>query len=36
LGHYSTRYNGYDEFKSEAETVFKNVLLSKDGKSFEF
>jgi ribonuclease Z len=36
LGHYSTRYNGYDEFKSEAETVFENVLLSKDGKSFEF
>jgi len=36
LGHYSTRYNGYDEFKSEAQTVFKNVLLSKDGKSFEF
>ncbi len=36
LGHYSTRYNGYDEFKSEAETVFENVLLAKDGKSFEF
>jgi len=36
LGHYSTRYNGYDEFKSEAQTVFDNVLLSKDGKSFEF
>jgi ribonuclease Z len=36
LGHYSTRYNGYDEFKSEAQTVFENVLLSKDGKSFEF
>lgn len=36
LGHYSTRYNGYHEFKSEAETVFENVLLAKDGKSFEF
>ncbi|EDP70055.1 ribonuclease Z [Flavobacteriales bacterium ALC-1] len=36
LGHYSTRYNGYDEFKSEAETIFKNVHLAKDGKSFEF
>lgn len=36
LGHYSTRYNGYDEFKLEAQTVFKNVLLAKDGKSFEF
>lgn len=36
LGHFSTRYNGYDEFKSEAETVFDNVLLAKDGKTFEF
>ncbi len=36
LGHYSTRYNGYDKFKSEAKTVFDNVLLAKDGKSFEF
>lgn len=36
LGHYSTRYNGYNEFKSEAETVFENVLLSKDGKTFNF
>jgi len=36
LGHFSTRYNGYDEFKTEAETIFKNVLLAKDGKSFEF
>ncbi|WP_407556865.1 ribonuclease Z [Winogradskyella sp. 4-2091] len=36
LGHYSTRYNDYNLFKMEAETVFDNVLLSKDGKSFEF
>ena len=36
LGHYSTRYNGYNEFKTEAQTVFDNVLLAKDGKSFEF
>jgi ribonuclease Z len=36
LGHYSTRYNGYDEFKSEAQVVFQNVRLAKDGKSFEF
>ena len=36
LGHYSTRYNDYNEFKSEAKTVFENVLLSKDGKSFNF
>ncbi|WP_299124787.1 ribonuclease Z [uncultured Winogradskyella sp.] len=36
LGHFSTRYNGYDDFKSEAETVFDNVLLAKDGKTFDF
>lgn len=36
LGHYSTRYNGYSEFKSEAETVFENVLLAQDGKVFNF
>jgi ribonuclease Z len=36
LGHYSTRYNDYNMFKSEAQTVFENTLLSKDGKSFEF
>ena len=36
LGHYSTRYNSYKEFKSEAKMVFENVLLSKDGKAFNF
>jgi ribonuclease Z len=36
LGHYSTRYDSYDGFETEAKTVFDNVLLSKDGKSFEF
>lgn len=36
LGHYSTRYNGYQEFKTEAQTVFEDVLLAKDGKTFEF
>ncbi|MEN8886142.1 MAG: ribonuclease Z [Winogradskyella sp.] len=36
LGHYSTRYDGYTAFKTEAQTVFENVLLAKDGKSFEF
>lgn len=36
LGHFSTRYNGYEEFKSEAKEEFENVLLAKDGKSFEF
>jgi ribonuclease Z len=36
LGHYSTRYDSYHEFETEAKTVFDNVLLSQDGKSFEF
>ena len=36
LGHYSTRYNSIDLFKSEAETIFKEVLLADDGKIFEF
>lgn len=36
LGHYSTRYDSIQLFKEEAETVFKNVLLADDGKSFEF
>ncbi|MFC0604797.1 ribonuclease Z [Winogradskyella pulchriflava] len=36
LGHFSTRYNGYDEFKSQAQEVFNNVLLAKDGEVFKF
>ncbi|MBF4518409.1 ribonuclease Z [Flavobacterium sp. ANB] len=36
LGHYSTRYDGIETFKTEAETVFPNVLLGDDGVSFEF
>ncbi|MBB1193369.1 ribonuclease Z [Flavobacterium sp. SOK18b] len=36
LGHYSTRYESIEMFKQEAETVFPNVLLGDDGKSFEF
>ena len=36
LGHYSTRYDSINLFKEEAETVFKEVLLADDGKSFEF
>ena len=36
LGHFSTRYNDYSEFKSEAKEVFNNVCLAEDGKSFEF
>ncbi len=36
LGHYSTRYDNIGLFKEEAETVFKDVLLADDGKSFDF
>lgn len=36
LGHYSTRYEQIAFFKEEAETIFPNVLLSDDGKVFEF
>src|SRR5690606_20238635 len=36
LGHYSTRYEGLNAFKEEAEEVFNNVALSEDGKVFEF
>lgn len=35
LGHYSTRYDSIDLFKEEAETVFPNVLLAEDGKTFD-
>ena len=36
LGHYSTRYDDLNLFKEEAQTIFKNVHLAKDGKSFTF
>lgn len=36
LGHYSTRYENIEMFKTEAQTIFENVLLANDGKSFEF
>jgi len=35
LGHYSTRYDTISLFKDEAETIFPNVLLADDGKSFD-
>ena len=35
LGHYSTRYDGIEPFKKEAEEVFPNVLLADDGVSFD-
>jgi ribonuclease Z len=36
LGHYSTRYENIKLFKEEAQTIFNQVLLADDGKSFEF
>nr|WP_315171981.1 ribonuclease Z [uncultured Flavobacterium sp.] len=35
LGHYSTRYENIDLFKDEALSIFSNVLLADDGKTFE-
>ena len=36
LGHYSTRYKSIELFKEEATTVFSNVLLTDDGRTFDF
>ncbi len=36
LGHYSTRYKSIELFKEEATTIFSNVLLADDGRTFEF
>lgn len=36
LGHYSTRYDGLEDFKKEAEKIFPNVELAEDGKAFKF
>ncbi|WP_418512060.1 ribonuclease Z [Corallibacter sp.] len=35
LGHYSTRYDDLKAFKTEAESVFNDVELAKDGKTIE-
>ena len=36
LGHYSTRYKSIELFKEEATTIFSNVLLADDGRTFDF
>ncbi len=36
LGHYSTRYDNLQDFKTEAQTIFKSVKLAGDGKRFNF
>lgn len=33
LGHYSTRYDSLELFKTEASEIFKNVELAEDGKT---
>ena len=35
LGHFSTRYDDIQKFKTEAQTIFENVELANDGKVFE-
>ena len=35
LGHFSTRYDNIELFKEEAATIFTNVHLADDGKTFE-
>ncbi|CAM1346685.1 ribonuclease Z [Tenacibaculum crassostreae] len=34
IGHYSSRYNNIEDFKAEAQTVFKNVELAEAGKQY--
>ena len=36
LGHYSTRYDDLESFRTEAQTIFEIVHLAEDGKTFEF
>lgn len=36
LGHFSTRYDDLNTFKTEAQTIFKPVKLAGDGKKFNF
>lgn len=36
LGHFSTRYDNLNDFKNEAQTIFKPVKLADDGKRFNF
>ncbi|MAU63971.1 MAG: ribonuclease Z [Flavobacteriaceae bacterium] len=36
LGHFSSRYNNLNDFKSQAQEIFNNVELASDGKVFNF
>lgn len=35
IGHYSNRYTNLEDFKKEAQTVFKNTYLAKTGITFK-
>ena len=36
LGHYSARVIDHTEFLNEAQPVFKNTLLAREGETIEF
>jgi ribonuclease Z len=35
IGHFSSRYKNIDDFKTEAQEIYKNTLLAEAGKVFE-
>lgn len=35
IGHFSSRYEWYDEFLEEVKIIFRNVMLSEEGKKIE-
>jgi ribonuclease Z len=36
LGHFSARYRNLFLFKEEAQKIFKNTMIAKDGEIFEW
>lgn len=36
IGHFSSRYDDYQEFLNESKEIFENVELSEDGKKIDF
>ena len=35
IGHFSSRYDDYNDFITEVVTIFKNVIISEEGKKIE-
>ena len=35
IGHFSSRYDDYNDFITEVSTIFKNVIISEEGKKIE-